>query len=943
MKPRIIIISSLLLLPSALSAFGPGFNIRAIDNVLVASVPISAEQTGESIRLPIAFVLLDESALLPAAPQSQTTAKPDAAETARLKGTSSSGFQENLGQIVDTDGKARPDIKCTAIVNGATLYFRKDGVSTVFMKSIESFRSTAPPAAQDDISMLHDPENIKTTFKCCRMDMTLPGCNPDARIRTEGELEGFSNYYLAYCPQGITGVKKYSRIVYENIYDRIDLEYLSSNGRLKYNFIVHPGGRVGDIRMRYTGAGTVTLSDEGRLELSTPAGSSEEERPYTYQRSGEVACEFALQGDEVSFDVGSFDTAQDLIIDPWATYHGGASEERALTVATDGSGNVVATGYTNSANFPVTNSSTYAGGCDVFVLKYNGGGNIVWATYYGGTGTDGLNSVNGSGIATDGSGNVLITGSTESTNLPVTNSSTYAGLGDAFVVKFSGSGTVVWATYYGGSAGDVPDGIAVDGSGNLVLTGYTGSTNFPVTNSSTLNGSSDAFVAEFNGSGTGLWSTYCGGSGSDYAKGVATDGSGNVVITGLTTSTNFPVTNSSTLSSSNGDAFVVKFSGSGIVQWATYCGGSNFDRADDIATDGSGNVFITGQTSSTNFPVTNSSTLNGSNDAFVVKFSGSGPTVLWAIYNGGGSTDGASGIATDGSGNVVIAGSTSSTNYPVTNSSTFAGVSDAFVTKFNSTGTTVLWATYLGGSGYDYGYDVATDGSGNVVIAGSTTSTNFPVTNSSVKAGDIDVFVAHFDASGNYPVEIASFTAQITPAGAVQLQWTTSSEIGNYGFEIQRSFSAKDDAWEARGFVPGAESNTAPREYSFIDEAPAGTYSERSVFYRLKQIDVDGTVQYSPVVEAFPGGAPQAMTLSHPYPQPASRDAVVRFTLREADRVSITLHDVLGREAITLLAAASFGAGTHAVQVRWQRIPAGVYFLQLLDEKGSVVRRMVVR
>jgi hypothetical protein len=318
---------------------------------------------------------------------------------------------------------------------------------------------------------------------------------------------------------------------------------------------------------------------------------------------------------------------------------------------------------------------------------------------------------------------------------------------------------LTYSTYLGGSGNDEGLAIAVDSGGNVYAAGQTASADFPTHSPlQGLSGSTDAFVTKLDAAGTGLiYSTYLGGGGDDAANGIAVDATGNVYLTGFTTSTNFPTKNP--LQGSNGggqDAFVAKLNASGTaLVYSTYLGGGGTDSGNAIAVDGAGNVYVAGSTSSTDFPTKNP--LQGSNgggqDAFVAKLNASGTALVYSTYLGGSGTDSATGIAIDSSGNAYVSGTTASTDFPTVSAlqGTLAGgKTDAFVAKLNASGTALLYSTYLGGSGDDTGNAIAVDGSGDAYITGSTKSANFP-THAALQTslgGTQDAFVTELNASG---------------------------------------------------------------------------------------------------------------------------------------------------------------------------------------------------
>ncbi|MGH9703548.1 MAG: beta strand repeat-containing protein, partial [Candidatus Acidiferrales bacterium] len=352
--------------------------------------------------------------------------------------------------------------------------------------------------------------------------------------------------------------------------------------------------------------------------------------------------------------------------------------------------------------------------------------------------------------------------------------------GDAFVAHISADGSsLLYLVYLGGGGNTEARAIAVNAAGNVYVAGETYAPDFPVRNalqpSCSLNSaracSGDAFLTKLSPEGVVIFSTYLGGSGEDGANSIALDAAGNIYLGGATTSTDFPVSRAQQANSGgNGDGFLAQIAGDGSrLYYATYLGGAAADEIRGIRLDAAGNIYVTGQTHSFDFPVANAIQTNCRADvagkcngeAFVTKLaaiSGGGSSILFSTYLGGSGGDAGNGIALDAQGNIYVTGTTSSADFPVTNALQAAGrgKSDAFLTKLSADGTTISFSTYLGGAGTDEGDAVDVDGAGNVFVAGGTQSDDFPLMNSiqgscrkdSNGACFENAFVAALDSTG---------------------------------------------------------------------------------------------------------------------------------------------------------------------------------------------------
>ena len=725
-------------------------------------------------------------------------------------------FVQNKGQIIDTDGKFRYDINYKASLNGVDLYLTNKGMSFVFYGNNENPKSIAN--SDEEINKTSAPDKINSDkdklYKIHRMDLDIVGINPNPTISGEEQTEGFFNYYFTHGPESILNVLGYRKVLYENVYDNIDLVYYSFEKGLKYDFVVKPGGDVSDIKLKYRNENATYLTDKRKIIATNPIGEIKNDILYTYQSDGKVVeSNYKLDSDgTISIITGEYDRDKNLIIDPHvgATYYGGSGKDYGYSITTDESNNILITGSTQSADFPLFNpgGSAYyqgmlGGSVDIFILKFNSNGVRLWATYYGGSYPDA-----GFSISTDGSNNILITGQAGA-SFPVYNpggGAYFKGTGgvEPFILKFNSNGVRLWATYYGGSYAEDAYSITTDANNNILVTGRTPSPDFPVYNpgggayfQGTNAGSRDAFILKFDSNGVRLWATYYGGSYADEGYSITSDENNNILITGWTMSSNFPVYNpggGAYFQGTNGggdmyDAFILKFNPNGVRLWATYYGGAGStapvlgDAGYSITTDGSNNILVTGRTQSADFPVYSGGGAYGQGygggnnpDVFILKFNPDGVR-QWASYYGGVGVDIGRSITTDGNNKISVTGSTRSSVFPLLNpggetyfQSSMAGDQDLFVLKFDSSGVR-RWATYYGGSGEgEEGRSITTDFNHNILLTGWTNSLDFPVFNpgggayfqDSLAGGvwDFDAFIISFDSSGIL-LDIQDITASL--------------------------------------------------------------------------------------------------------------------------------------------------------------------------------------
>jgi hypothetical protein len=647
--------------------------------------------------------------------------------------------------------------------------------------------------------------------------LRFAGAGSSPRVRAENELPGKTNYFIGRDPaEWRTNVPNFARVSYENVYPGVSVVYYGTERQLEQDWVISPGADPRRIAFELQGAHGLSIDAQGNLVAALPNSELRFGKPVVYQMAdsgGRIPIDgrFVLRGRRrIGFRVGAYDRSKELVIDPellYSTYLGGTQLDEARAIAVDSAGEAYVAGDTASTDFPVT-SGVFQPTCtldsqgicerNAFVTKLSAdGSSLVFSTYLGGSGSD-----IAFGLALDSSGNAYLAGQTGSaTNFPVKNAfqstcnvnSTGACL-NAFVSEISSTGSsLIYSTYLGGSNTNSAYGIALDSAGGVYVAGQTASTNFPVTagviqtecgtdgTCNTSNGvaNSDAFVSKFNTAASGasslVYSTYLGGSGVDYALGVAVDSAFNAYITGTTNSTDLkstsgvfqPACKLDSKAVCEGEPFVAKLNSTatalGYLTYAGGSGGAGNDTGYAIALDGSDNAYVAGQTASTDFPVTSGAfqttcgtdglcnPVNGTPtpDAFVFKLNSSASGLTYSTYLGGSGYDFASAIALDAFGEAYVTGGSYSSDFPVANTlsccGTLAGGEDAFVTVFNAAGNSPLvLSSYLGGAANDTGYGIALDSTPNIYVAGSTFSTNFPTLNpfQSGNMGNGDAFVS---------------------------------------------------------------------------------------------------------------------------------------------------------------------------------------------------------
>jgi hypothetical protein len=598
-----------------------------------------------------------------------------------------------------------------------------------------------------------------------RVDVRLVRGNSQPKIEPLDRLPTQTNYFIGNRANWHTDVSQYSRVAYRSVYPGVDVVYYGTSDQLEYDFLLSPGADPAAIRLRFQGADHVRVNEAGDLVIEAGSAQFLQKRPLLYQQDAHTSQRSPVEGHYrllpggmVALDVSRYDRSRPLVIDPVVTYAsflGGSATDQINQVITDSKGLIYVVGYTDSTNLqptPTGVSGANAGDNDAFVAIFNPasyfGRSLTYLTYLGGSNNDAA-----TGIALDSADNLYVTGTTSSMDFPTAGNAVQTALAlgttetafnpNVFVSVISQSNGLVYSTYYGGTGGDYPYGIGLDAQGNIYVGGTTSSTDFPVTSNAyaaVLWGPSDVFVLELNVSATAaLYATYIGGENADDGRGFAVTPTGQVYFAASTLSTEFPLAGYAYQNYLSGIENIVigeldlTKSGNQSLVYSTYFGGTTIDEVRQLILDPSGNVLLTGWTLSSDFPVTANameSQFGGAGNAFVARVNLTEPPsgfVLYSTYIGGSGGDVGYGVATDSAGNIYCAGYTLSSDFPVSSDAAQSQWRDgveAFLVKFNPAvagGGALEYGTYFGGGGFHVATGVAVSPAGAMLIGGYTT------------------------------------------------------------------------------------------------------------------------------------------------------------------------------------------------------------------------------
>ncbi len=809
-----------------------------------------------------------------------------------------------------------------------------------------------------------------------------------SEVIPEGKLGWNNNYFLGNdSSKWAPDCGNFTRLTYRNVWPGVDVVYYGEGDHLKYDYVVKPGADPADVRLRWLGLdeplvvspSSLTASDSGaakdgggtELLLATSVGTLREALPLAYQRDASgnrvpVAVTMkVLTDNEFGLEVvGAWDKGKELVVDPlvWSTYLGGSYEDCAYATASS-EGNTIVTGSTESDDFPVNEGAfdnSFNEGSDAFVTKFNQLGNeLIYCTYVGGSTWE-----TAFDIIADLEGGAVITGQTRSRDFPTTQgvySRNYLGGYDIFVTSLNVEGDeLIYSTLLGGRRNEVATTIAFDGSGGVYIAGTAESEEFPIVGGAfdpTGNGRDDTFVARFMDSGTNLYfSTYLGGRNDDGATAVIMDEQVGVIVTGITSSGDFPTSDGAFNQEHNGnrDGFVTKLNADGNeLIYSTYLGGSiNTPSALSLSGIEPGEVFVAGLIYGGRFPMTDGafdSHADGWQDAYVARLSRDGTELLCATYLGGDESEDAKALTNDGVGGIAVTGWTDSDDFPVTRAGydqSRNGGRDIFVARLSGDLSELEYGTYLGGDGVDCPYGLSLSAAGTVVVSGQTYSSNFPTTRGAFdeRWNNInECFITYISISNMWWEDMPDV---IEVAENDFIEFTIRGMSTDENARLNITYTSENLPDSVHFIDNNNQSCTFSWHTTFDD---AGEYTaiftlsdsenEISAEVRIIVNDVNSVTNPQSAI-------PADYFLADAFPNPFNSSTTIRYGLPVAGMVSLSVYDLSGKKVAVLMDGygdpSSYAAGWHEIVWDAGAVPAGVYLVELNSGKARIVREAVI-
>ena len=766
-------------------------------------------------------------------------------------------FTENRGQYASPSDSRHADILFMARIPGARLYLTKTGFKTVF----SSTPASRPPVSEATGRSARSPFELERETRRSSQFVTMSflECNPEATVTAHSLLPGYENFYLPQCPEGITHVPAYRSVRYQGLYAGIDLRYYGAEPRaFNYDFVVHPGADPSLIRMEFSGADRLYIDHAGALHIATACGEQLHHPPRCFTADGApVSSTYRIESHTVSVMIGKYDHTQTLFMGSWGLIFGGSHEDFCDGLACSPDNEIALLGSTFSDDLPAEAGyqSAFNGELDAVLAVFHSGGELRWATYLGGSDRD-----VGGAVVWDTAKEICITGTTQSVDFPHVNAyqAELASGKDMFVTKFSANGTLIWSTFLGGSTDDIAHDLTVSTGDALLITGATKSPDFPsiTAHQPALAGEQNCVLTRLSPAGQPIWSTFFGGSASDISTRVRTDANGNIYMTGETTSKDFPIA----------EAY---------------------------------------QTA-----------LSGDRDMFVSKWTTQG-RLLWATYYGGSSTEYCRGLTVHSDGACTIVGETASRNLPIAQAcqGTYAGNSDGAIARFGPEGD-LLCATFLGGSDWDALESVSSNAEGDIVVSGLTKSNNLKTLNAlrATPVGGTDLIIAsyHYSRDAGYQPSWLSYFG--SPG------WEQCGDIMYTGDDfICFSGCGQGDLKEVFEWVRGSRSDDFSYELFLITLTGNGT-----------------------LAIGLPTELPASPTLLSMWPVPARDEVRITFLLSYPAAIEFHLFDCIGRRITCLEGSRQYSAGVHTQNLALPRLVPGGYILEMSYGQSSISKLVVI-
>ncbi|RZJ56171.1 MAG: T9SS type B sorting domain-containing protein [Flavobacterium sp.] len=731
------------------------------------------------------------------------------------------GFKENKGQIIDQKGKPNNAVKYLLNTGGLNVQLRKNGFSydvyevkkTPIVRPLPQTSKTLPYQIPERD---HEKPEYNLEYIFHRIDIDFVNSNSKVELITDKASADFDNYYnIPNKPEGIVGVHQYKQITYKNIYSNIDVVFTipeDPKKTVEYNFVIHPKGKISDIKLKFNGAETDLI--DNKIQMNVRFGKMEETLPASWIEDGTAKKEIEvgyrkIKNNVYGFEATNHDSDKTLIIDPvptrlWGTYYGGNSGDLTQKIKSDKLGNVIISGETSSSTNIATTGSFQNTKISIwdasYLSKLTPEGIRVWGTY--------INSAKVHDIAINSNNEIYVGGSDYGYNSGdnLTTPGAYKNVNpdfslDGLVLKFNNDGYRIWGTLFGGIEGDYINTLSLDNQENLIIAGETHSEDGIATSNAFQPNNNDpfhgcGFFAKFSPSGNRISGSYFPG----IFRYSSVDKDNSLIFAGQyridSDQTNIATSGAHQTQIYDMDGFIVKFNSLGHRLWCTYYGGDAsffisvpdyYDRITGIGTDALNNIYITGTTNSLNnistFGAHKENQKKDGVDAFLAKFNSEGIR-QWGTYYGSENAQGndnceSSFISTDG--NIYITGNTRSET-DISTSDSFQqinnGSDEGFISKFDTTGK-LVWGTYYGGSHQDYIKNIFYDDSFVYVIGTTTGSNNLGTLGTEYPSnGGGSIFIAKFQdclsnpkVESNSPVCIGK-TLELKASGGTTYLWT---------------------------------------------------------------------------------------------------------------------------------------------------------------------------